>query len=253
MAHIEDVWVNYTLNDQLTEAKINLVINGRNLSNTSYRWALTNDKGKQVAKFNGRTNSLGAENASIVFQNPKLWWPHDYGEPYLYNSKFELIDETGKVIQTIRQKVGFRKVKLVMNEGAWNEPKGYPMSRSNAPAQFQVNGVNIFAKGTNWVNPEIFPGIITYERYNELTNRAVEANFNILRIFWGGGIVNKESFYEQCNEKGLLVWQEFPLACNNYPDDPYYLKILEQEAISIVNRLKKQTSVVLWSGGGEEE
>lgn len=249
-AHVNNVWVNYELNEQLNEAKIHLSIDGRNLDNTSYKWTLIDDKKRQVSTLNGKASSLENENSSIVFQNPELWWPHDYGKPYLYNSIFELIDEAGKVIQTVQQKVGFRKVKLVMNDGAWNEPKGYPMSRSNAPAQFQVNGVNIFAKGTNWVNPEIFPGIITYERYDELTDRAIEANFNTLRI-WGGGIVNKESFYEQCNEKGLLVWQEFPLACNNYPDDSHYLKILEQEATSIVNRLKKHASIVLWSGGNE--
>lgn len=249
-AYVNDVWINYALNDELSEATIDLKISGRNLSNTSFKWTLTDENGKQVSSLNGKTSTLEASGSQTIFSNPKLWWPHDYGEPYLYDSNFELINEDGKVIQAVKQKVGFRRVRLVMNEGAWNEPADFPKGRSNAPAQFEVNGVNIFAKGTNWVNPEIFPGIITKERYDELTDRAVEANFNMLRI-WGGGIVNKEAFYELCDEKGLLVWQEFPLACNNYPDNPHYLKILEQEAVSIVNRLKKHTSIALWSGGNE--
>lgn len=249
-AHVDDVWVDYELNEKLDEAKINVSINGRNVGNTSYRWSISDKNGIKVADSNGKTASLQNEDFKMTLSSPKLWWPHDYGDPYLYTSTFELIDADGTVIQEIKQKVGFKRVRLVMNEGTWSEPKGYPMSRSNAPAQFEVNGVNIFAKGTNWVNPEIFPGIITYQRYDELTDRALDANFNTLRV-WGGGIVNKESFYELCDEKGLLVWTEFPLACNNYPDDPHYLRILKQEATSIVNRIKKHASLALWSGGNE--
>lgn len=249
-AHIDDVWVDYELSEKLNEAKIKVLIDGRNIENTSYRWSISDKNGIKVADSNGKTASLQSNGFKMTLSNPNLWWPHDYGDPYLYTSTFELVNANGSVIQEIKQKVGFKRVRLVMNEGAWSEPKGYPMSRSNAPAQFEVNGVNIFAKGTNWVNPEIFPGIITYQRYDELTDRALEANFNTLRV-WGGGIVNKESFYEQCDEKGLLVWTEFTLACNNYPDDPHYLKILEQETISIVKRIKKHASHALWSGGNE--
>lgn len=249
-AHIEDVWVNYTLNDKLDESNIKIRVKGRHLANTTFKWSLSEKSGNKVAELTGNTETLNEDDIKIMLSSPKLWWPHDYGDPYLYTSLFELIDDEGKIIQEINQKVGFRKVKLVMNRGAWSEPQGYPMSRSNAPAQFEINGIRIFAKGTNWVHPEIFPGIMDSQIYDELTDRALEANFNTLRI-WGGGIVNKESFYDMCNEKGLLIWQEFPLACNNYPDNPNYLRVLEQEAESIVKRLKKHASVVLWSGGNE--
>ncbi|MFD2329930.1 hypothetical protein ACFSR7_11830 [Cohnella sp. GCM10020058] len=72
----------------------------------------------------------------------------------------------------------------------------------------------------------------------------------MLRV-WGGGIVNKASFFEQCDELGLMVWQEFPLACNSYPDSPSYLKVLDQESRSIIGRLRKHACVVLWCGGNE--
>ncbi len=186
----------------------------------------------------------------VTLKNPQLWWPHDHGTPYLYSSSLQLKDRTGNVLQTTKSKTGFRRVSLVMNEGAWNEPAGFPKTRSVPPMQMEINGRKIFCKGTNWVNPEIFPGIITRERYNELLELAKETNFNILRI-WGGGIVNKEAFFELCDEKGILVWQEFPLACNNYEGTPHYLKILEQESGSIINRLKKHPSLAMWSGGNE--
>lgn len=87
-------------------------------------------------------------------------------------------------------------------------------------------------------------------RYEELIDMAIAANFNILRS-WGGGIVNKDSFFEYCDRRGILVWQEFPLACNCYPDDPHYLAVLEQEATSIIRRLRRHPSLAIWCGGNE--
>ena len=241
-SYINDFHVNYTLNEELTNAKLDLQISGRNLKDLPFVWTLKDDNGKEVLISKGKT--------TLDFPNPQLWWTHDHGKPTLYTSTIQLLDATGKVIQTCESKIGFRRIKLVMNEGAWNEPAGFPKTRSVSPAQLEINGRKIFCKGTNWVNPEIFPGIITRQRYDELLKLAKEANFNLLRV-WGGGIVNKESFFELCDEKGILVWQEFPLACNNYPDDAHYLSILKQESASIINRVKKHPSLAFWSGGNE--
>ena len=241
-SQIDDFHVNYSLNEEFTKADINLQISGRNLKDLPFIWTLKDETGKEVLKSEGKSE--------LSFSNPQLWWTHDHGKPYLYTSTIQLFDASGKVIQTVESKIGFRRIKLVMNAGAWNEPDGFPKTRSVPPAQLEINGRKIFCKGTNWVNPEIFPGIITRERYNELLDLAKEANLNILRV-WGGGIVNKESFFELCDEKGILVWQEFPLACNNYPDDPHYLSILKQESTSIINRVKKHPSLAFWCGGNE--
>ena len=239
---IDDFHVSYSLNEELTKAELNLQISGKNLKGLPFVWTLKDESGKEVLKSEGKT--------TLEFVNPQLWWTHDHGKPYLYTSSIQLLNASGKEIQTSESKIGFRRIKLVMNEGAWNEPAGFPKTRSVSPAQLEINGRKIFSKGTNWVNPEIFPGIITRQRYNELLNLAKEANFNILRI-WGGGIVNKESFFELCDEKGILVWEEFPLACNNYPDDAHYLSILKQESASIINRVKKHPSLAFWCGGNE--
>ncbi len=187
---------------------------------------------------------------SFSLDNPHLWWPHDHGSPYLYRYAVELTGQNGNLLQTLSGRSGFRRVKLVMNKGGWDEPRKFPKTRSVAPIQLEINGRQVFCKGTNWVNPEIFPGTITPERYDDLTNRALEANFNLLRI-WGGGIVNKQVFYDQCDEKGIMVWQEFPLACNNYEDNPEYLAILRQESGSIIRRIRKHPSLAIWSGGNE--
>jgi beta-mannosidase len=246
---IENTDLKYSLNDSLNKVVITISVTGRNLENGRYVWTLTDMLGKEVIKKAGVVkNNAGSFDAELV--NPELWWPHDQGRPYLYKSRIQLTDPRGKPLQTIEKTIGFRRVRLVMNTGTLSDPEGFPKSRRLPPVQLEINGRRIFCKGTNWVNPEVFPGIITASRYEELINRAMEANFNIFRI-WGGGIVNKDSFYDLCDKNGILVWQEFPLACNDYPDDPHYLKILEQESASIIKRLKEHPCLAMWCGGNE--
>lgn len=214
-------------------------------------WVLKDPEGKTV--FRRTYPVLGQDisySESVI--EPRLWWPQDQGEQPLYTSEVYLSKVEGRSVNPLAQsqKIGFRRVKLVMHEGAWAEPSEFPKSRSNPPITLEINGRRIFCKGTNWVNPDIFPGRLTAETYRKLLELAREANMNMLRV-WGGGIVNKESFFELCDEMGLMVWQEFPLACNLYPDTPEYLKVLDQESRSIVMRLRKHPSVVLWCGGNE--
>ena len=248
-AHISDVSVGYELNDDLSTAKVQAVLTGVQLKGCFFNWLLIDPQGKVVlvkqAKLVGDQLTFEGDVSDI-----QLWWPNGYGTPNLYSSEFTLLDANNQILEKQTVKTGFRKIRLVMNEGAWEREGGFPKSRATAPACFEVNNRRIFAKGTNWVHPEVFVGTITPERYREQLLLAKNANFNILRV-WGGGVVNKESFFDICDEMGLMVWQEFPLACNNYTDNPKYLKVLEQEARSIINRVKKHACLALWSGGNE--
>jgi len=249
-SHLTDVYVSYELNDSFDKASIQLQVEGQNVKELTYTWTLKDQDGNTVLTQKGEIADNRFTGNSMVLNNPTLWYPYDHGTPYLYTSSFELYDRSGNVIDAKTEKVGFKRVRLVMNTGAWDEPVTFPKSRSVPPAQFEVNGKRIFVKGSNWVNPEIFFGTITRERYAELIDLAIGLNFNIFRV-WGGSIINKESFHELCDERGILVWEDFPLACNNYPDDPHYLKILRQEATSIIKRLRKHPSTALWCGGNE--
>ena len=248
-SYISDVSVSYELNDNLTEAKIKANIDGKLLPGCSFKWILKDPQGKIVLekqeKLNKNQTTIESELSDI-----QLWWPHDYGVPNLYTNEFTLLDGKGQILEKQTGKTGFRRIKMIMNQGAWQREGGFPRSRAYAPASLEINKRRIFAKGTNWVHPDVFMGTVTPELYKEQIILAKNANFNILRI-WGGGIVNKESFFDICDELGILVWQEFPLACNNYTDDIKYLKVLEQEARSIIHRVKKHACLALWSGGNE--
>ena len=180
----------------------------------------------------------------FTIKNPRLWWCNGQGEPALYT--YEAKTESHTVSGTI----GLRTVRLVMNEGAWVEPVKFPKGRSVAPIQLELNGRRVFAKGSNWVNPDIYNGRITAERYETLIGLAKDANMNIFRC-WGGSGVNKKAFYDLCDRMGIMVWVEFPLACNNYEGTPHYLEVLEQEATGIIKDLRSHPAVVMYCGGNE--
>lgn len=228
---INSVKTSYTLNDEMTSA--NVVLDVECESETEIE--VTSPSGECVYK--------GRE-ACFSLDNIKLWWCNGQGEPSLYKwtVKSKSDAKTGHI--------GFKRVRLVMNGGAWSEPSVFPKSRSVPPMTFELNGREIFAKGSNWVNPELFTGLIDSARYRELLVLAKDANMNMLRS-WGGAIINKEAFFDICDELGLLVWQEFPLACNNYKGTPEYLQTLEQEATAIIDRIGQHVCLAVWCGGNE--
>lgn len=239
--HLTSAEVHATLADDLSHAVIAPRFCASGFAEA--RWQVFAPDGAVVHDVTGALDKL----TPFTLASPALWWPHDHGEQPLYRSRVELID--GDVRET---RFGIRWVELVMAPGQFHEPARFPKSRSHPPITLRVNGRDVFAKGTNWVNPDIFPGRIARDTYAELLRLAKDANFNLLRI-WGGGIVNKESFFELCDELGLMVWQEFPLACNNYDHRkrPEYLEVLEREARAIVRRIRQHPSLAIWCGGNE--
>lgn len=187
----------------------------------------------------------------FVFEisSPRLWWPSGQGEQALY--KFVLQMDSGFDSEFSETRtIGFRRAKLVPNEGTWNEQKKFPMTQNKEPVTVEINDRKIFAKGSNLVPFDMFPSKVKYEDYLKLLELVRDANMNILRI-WGGGYIHADSFYDICDRFGIMIWQEFPLACAAYPDDSVYLTVLDQEARSIIRKLKGHPSVVIWSGGNE--
>jgi beta-mannosidase len=233
-AHIRHVDFAFALSDDLSRADLTVSVEAPGASASS--WKLIDPEGVVVIESAAPAASL---------ESPRLWWTHDHGSPTLYMLEVTLAE--GDVF--IRR-VGFRRMRLVMAEDGWDRVQGFPVSRNNPPVTFELNGRVIFAKGSNWVNSDIFPGRITAETLEPLLQLARGANFNVLRA-WGGGVVNPEPFFEMCDELGLLVWQEFPLACNNYPDDADYLRVLDQESRSIIRRVRQHPCLAIWGGGNE--
>ena len=95
---------------------------------------------------------------------------------------------------------------------------------------------------------------ITQSRYQRLIRLAREANVNLLRV-WGGGILEKETFYNLCDRYGIMVWQEFPVSSsgidNDMPSDPAFIELLRRTGESIVPQRRNYVSHTIWCGGNE--
>lgn len=191
------------------------------------------------------TSKATSGELNIVIDNPKLWYPIGYGEQFLYESK-TWIDNTD--VRTNR--IGFRRVRMIPRPSNWEHESYEGCTQALPPITLEVNHIQVFAKGSNFVIPDVFYSKMNQTIYAHYINLAKNANFNILRC-WGGCMVNKDEFYQLCDETGIMVIQEFPLSCNNYPDKPRYLNVLKTEAKAIVKNLRHFASVITYSGGNE--
>lgn len=225
--------ISYTLSDDLETAHLRLSASDA----TNTHWEITDPHGKSV--FSGDGETLETDISGVL-----LWWCNGYGEQPLYT-----VTATDGY-DTVTRKIGFKKIELVKAEGSWEESLNYPMGRNTPPITVRLNNTVIFAKGSNWVCPEIFYGMLNTARYREQLELVKNANLNFLRC-WGGAVINKESFFEICDELGIMIWQEFPLACNCYKGTEHYVSVLESEATAIIDRVKPHVCLMLWCGGNE--
>ncbi|MEO0898477.1 MAG: glycoside hydrolase family 2 protein [Bacteroidota bacterium] len=173
-------------------------------------------------------------------ESPQLWWPNGLGAPHLYHLGLKMLHDS-QIVDEFVTEIGIRDVVLVQEADEWGET-----------FTFHVNGQPVFVKGANWIPDDSFLTKTTEERLRKLLQAAVDANFNMLRV-WGGGIYETDLFYQLCNELGIMVWQDFMFSCSLYPATNSFLDNVKEEAIQQVIRLKNHPSLVLWCGNNENE
>lgn len=180
---------------------------------------------------------------SLKVEDVALWWPASHGEPNLYDVSVELKADD-KILDRYKSRYGFRTVELVEEDRHDGMGKTF---------YFKVNGIRVFCKGANWVPADSIPARVTGKRLKTLLKQAVEANFNMLRV-WGGGYYETGHFYELCDELGIMLWHDFMFACGYYPDDdPAFCREVERETEVIVKELRNHPSLVLWCGNNEND
>ena len=171
-----------------------------------------------------------------------LWWPTGYGQQTLYDVTIGVISESGnRAVAT--KTIAFRKTELVQEK--YSDEEGLSF-------YFKINDQPVFIKGSNWIPADAFTGRVTTEQIDQLLTSAVISNQNMVRV-WGGGIYQLDEFYQLCNQKGILVWQEFMFACALYPRDEEFLGNVREEIKHQVRRLAHHPSIVLWSGNNENQ
>src|SRR5271157_1864280 len=171
----------------------------------------------------------------------ELWFPNEMGPQKVYSATIT-IEAGGTILdQVVSCQFGIRDLRMQHNPGT---PGG------RQPWTFVVNNHPTFIRGANWVPPDSYFGQINFDTYKRLLDLARDAHINMFRV-WGGGIREKRWFYDLCDEYGILLWQEFPFGCANYPNDPAYLALVERECSNTVHRIWNHPALAIYVGGNE--
>lgn len=185
--------------------------------------------------------SAGAQTLALMVDRPQLWWPNGYGDQPLYQVEVSLT-ANGQLCDRRTYQVGLRTIELRQEDDEWGKS-----------FIFVVNGIPIFAKGSNWIPADSFPTRLTDEHLATLLRAAAATHQNMLRV-WGGGLYGEERFYDLCDKYGILVWQDFIFSCSIYPlDDDAFLENVRNEVFENIRRLRHRASLALWCGNNEME
>ena len=176
----------------------------------------------------------------VAIESPRLWWPKGYGEPNLYEVKCQLLRD-GQVLDERTDRVGLRTIELLRTDTTTRQRPGEFL--------FKVNGTPILMKGSNWVPADAFHSRDA-ERVPRILALFDDLGCNMLRC-WGGGVYEDHPFYDFCDAHGILVWQDFAMACARYPQDEAFLATMREEAESVVRKLRNHPCIALWAGDNE--
>ncbi len=188
----------------------------------------------------------GAASVEVWVENPALWWPNGYGDAAfgaqpLYQVDVILAESCCERDRRAYQ-LGLRTIELRREPDEWGES-----------FTFVVNGVPIFAKGSNWIPADSFPTRISDAHLERLIRDAALTHQNMLRV-WGGGFYEEERFYDLCDRYGILVWQDFIFSCSVYPHaDESFTANVREEVVQNMRRLRHRASLALWCGNNEME
>lgn len=176
----------------------------------------------------------------FTIDNPKLWNTRGKGLANMYNVKADLIKNN--ILQTsVNFTHGIRTIKLLR--------KGINNVNDSGEFAFIVNGEKVFVKGTNWVPADAFHSR-DKERIPAILEMAADLNCNIIRC-WGGNLYEDDIFYDICDREGIMIWQDFAMACAIYPQDTEFQSRIYKEASSTIKRLRQHPCLALWAGDNE--
>ncbi|MFV0322371.1 MAG: beta-mannosidase, partial [Alphaproteobacteria bacterium] len=189
---------------------------------TNYNHKIRLQKGKQIIRLQ-----------PIKLDNPKLWWPVGYGGQPLYDF------EASFGSQSITQKIGLRTIEVISEKDEYGQS-----------FLVKVNGQTIFCKGANWIPMDAKPSTHNAKRYERLLKDAKAAHMNMIRI-WGGGQYEADTFYEICDQEGILIWHDLMFACALYPSFDWFTKEVKDELEYQIPRMQHHASIALWCGDNE--
>lgn len=233
--YIRDFKVVTDLDENFKHANLDLILELKG-GDTSLLLELKNREGQTLFKEKAKTTGQKLQ-LSLPLQNPIKWTNET---PYLYTLMLKQVDGTGKVIEVIPQKVGFREVDIT--DGV-----------------YRINGVAVKMKGVN--RHEHHPDlgqVVTRESMLRDIKMWKENNINAVRT---SHYPNSPLFYKLCNEAGIWVMDEANIETHAYGAYHWDKNPIANEPIwkaSHLNRVQRMAErdknhpcIIMWSLGNE--
>lgn len=195
----------------------------------------------------------------IDIPSPQLWFPHGYGEQPLYTLTLKTASSQKSIEFGIRKitllqlqdEPGSREEQLCRNIREKEYFKEEDLNANGSGFTVLVNGVKIMCKGADWVPCEPFPSAEAPEKLERILKLAAFGGVNSVRV-WGGGIFEQDAFYSCCDRLGILVSQDFLMACGTYPEEnTEFIDQLRAEARCAALRLRNHACLCWWTGDNE--
>jgi hypothetical protein len=218
----------------------------------------------RVASVPAGTSNVTCVLSAAQTRNVKLWHPHGHGAQHRYPVTATFTPVTGGPPAVASRKMGFRHVALVTTNDTEPEVAATAASadgNGQLTMFFRVNGAPVFARGGNKIPMDLLDGRMSAAAHRRLVQSAVDANFNMLRV-WGGGIWEPRAFWEACDELGVLLYTDLqftdgsvaegPIAPGPTPDPGGSTESIEVSEIEYqLKRTGHHPSIAMWDSCNE--
>jgi beta-mannosidase len=181
----------------------------------------------------------------------ELWWPNGMGKQPLYKIYVGTKNIHDKWIE---KRIGFRTTSLVtMNENNTADFSKALHDSTEGSGQhgmyFRINGAIVMARGANFIPMDQLEGRLSSEAHKIAVQSASKANMNMMRV-WGGGMVPLDSFYDTCDEEGILIYHDM-MFVDQDGHRPSKTNTISKEIRNLVRSLASHPSLLVWNGCNE--
>ena len=182
---------------------------------------------------------------SVAINNPELWTTHDMLDedetPKRYNVEINLYRKD-TLIDSVTKRIGLRTITIERDKDEYGRK-----------FDIVLNGKRVLVKGTVITLHDMIDPSFDVDRVSTTLDAMMDANINMIRVFAGAGYETEE-FYEMCDERGLLVWQDMPFSRYEYPLGVKEFQAAIAKEIAVVTaRLQSHPSLAVLCGSHEIE
>ncbi len=218
------------LDEKYTDATFEISLDFQKPAGGSVSVEVSDPDGKQLFSDKASISGDGTARFRKPVKAPKLWSAED---PNLYQAIITHRDASGKVVEVVPWKFGFR----------WSEIKNN---------RLLVNGKPVIIAGTNRHEHSPKHGhYCTADEFREDLALMKRLNFNAVRTCH---YPNSPDLYALCDELGIYVTDEANIESHGnqgIPNMPEFAESHHHRMHRMVERDKNFTSVVTWSLGNE--